>query len=245
MKLFTQLLGALSLMAGSAAASSFSFQGAFNFDTDTQFFTFTVNTPTNNVAFRTWSYSGGTDSAGDIIPAGGFEPLLSLWDSNGNEMNPQASGPCTGDTGNPLTTLPPDPVTGACGDVYYPTTLSFPGGTWLPGTYTLAISLYSNPAVGNLTDGFLAPLQGIPVPSNYSCEVGAPGVQGSPPTVPVTDPFCDEFLPGTERTGNWALDILNVGSAAELSSVPEPATISLVLIGAAALLVRGRRFSSR
>ena len=222
----------------------FSFTGTFNWDTDVQLFTFTVDTPTPDVAFRTWSYSGGTNFAGATIPSGGFEPALSLFDASGNEMNPQSSGPCTGDTGNPLTTLPPDPVTGACGDVYYPTTLSFPGGEWEPGTYTLGLSLYSNPAAGpTLGDGFLIPLQGFPVPSNYSCMVGAPGVQGSPPTVPVTSPFCDEFDPGVERTGNWALDILNVASAQELSSssVPEPDRFTFAALGGLGLLFLRRR----
>jgi hypothetical protein len=227
------LAGAL-IIAGTAFADDFSFMGTFSYDTDVQFFTFTVLNPTPDVTLLTWSYGGGTNAAGDPIPSGGFEPVLSLFESDGTEMNPGTSGPCAG------TPLAPDPVTGVCGDVYYPTSVSFPGGEWLPGTYTLAISLYSNPAAGpDLSDGFLQPLQGTPVPSNYSCEVGAPGVQGDPPTVPVTSPFCDEFLPGVERTGNWALDILNVDSAEELPA-PEPGTAWLILPAGAALLARSR-----
>lgn len=225
------------------AGSNFSFTGTFTYDTDVQYFTFTVLNPTPDVALRTWSYSGGTNAAGNVIPNGGFEPLLSLWMTDGTGINPGVSGPCTGDTGDPLTTLPPDPVTGACADVYYPTTTPFPGGTWLPGTYTVGLSLYSNSAIGNFSDGYLIPLQGIPVPSNYSCMTTAPGVQGNPPTVPETSPFCDEWVSGVERTGNWALDILNVDSAAVISNsaVPEPGSVSLMLIGAAAMLLRFQR----
>jgi len=232
------------LFGGCLRASSFSFTGTFTWDTDVQFFTFTVTTPTPDVTFRTWSYSGGTNFAGASIPSGGFEPTISLFDSTGNEMNPKGSGPCTGDTGDPLTTLAPDPVTGACGDVYYPTSYSFPTTPWSPGTYTLALSLYSNPAAGpTLGDGFLIPLQGFPVPSNFSCMDSAPGVQGDPPTVPVDSPFCDEFDPGVERTGNWALDILNVSSAQELSSsfVPEPCSVTLAVLGGLGLLFLRRR----
>jgi len=231
----------LCTLAQCALAADISFTGTFTYDTDVQFFTFTVASPTTGVAFRTWSYSGGINSAGTPIPAGGFEPVLSLFESDGSGMNPGQAGPCTGNTGNPLTTLAPDPITGGCGDVYYPTTQSFPGGTWMPGTYTLAISMYSNPAAGNLSDGFLIPVQGYPVPGNYTCMVGAPGVQGSPATVPETDPFCDEFLPGAERTGSWALDIINVDSATQVGATPEPGTISLMLLAGIVLQAVARR----
>ena len=226
-----RFLIALMLVAGSAAAADFSFTGVFSHDTDVRFYTFTVLAPTSGVTIRTWSYSGGTNAAGALIPSGGFEPVISLWSPGGYAMNPGYSGPCGG-------VLLPDPITGACGDVYDPTTLSFPGGVWDPGTYTLAISLYSNPAVGNWGDGFLAAAWGIPVPSNYSCQVGAPGVQGNPPTVPVTGPFCDEFVAGVERTGFCALDITNVDRAGEL---PEPGTASLVLIPVIACVLGLRR----
>jgi len=242
--------GAVVLLGALAASSpmlgtNFSFTGAFSFDTDVQLFTFTVNNPTAGVAFRTWSYAGGTNSAGQVIPAGGFEPLISLFDATGTGLNPQQSGPCTGNTGNPLTTLPPDPTTGACADVYYPTTVSFPGGIWQPGTYTIALTEYVNPAVGDLSDGFLLALQGFPVPGNVTCMTSAPGVQGTPPTIPVDQPFCDEFLPGTQRTGNWALDIIGVDSATQATSTPEPGSATLFVLGAVALAIRKRRSGCR
>ena len=221
-------------------ASNFSFSGTFLFDTDLQYFTFTLQNPTEGVTLRTWSYAGGTNAAGQTIAAGGFEPYLNLYMSDGTQMNPGSSGPCTSPlTGDPVADLLPDPTSGACGDVYYPTTVSFPGGLWSPGTYTLVLSTFANPGIGNLPDGFFAPqVLGVPVPSNFTCQVGPLGFQGTPPTVGVDQPFCDEFLPNTERTGTWALDILNVDSAVQLSSVPEPGSLSLGLLGSLFFVAR-------
>jgi hypothetical protein len=226
-------------------ASSFSFTGTFSHDTDLQYFTFTLSNPTAGVALRTWSYSGGTNAAGNTVPSGGFETYLNLYFADGTQMNPGSSGPCTNPlTGNPVTDVLPDPATGGCGDVYYPTTRSFPGGVWSAGTYTLVLSTFANPGVGNLQDGFFAAqVLGIPVPGNFTCQSGSPGFQGNPPTVPVGQPFCDEFSPGMQRSGNWALDILNVNSATESSSTPEPGSFSLGLVGVlylAAKRVRAR-----
>jgi len=181
--------------------------------------------PTPGVALRTWSYAGGTNAAGQTIARGGFEPYLNLYMADGTQMNPGQSGGCAGG-------LALDPITKVCGDVYYPTTLSFPGGVWDAGTYTVVLSTFANPGVGNLSDGFFAPaVLGLNGPSNFTCQVGSPGYQGNPPTIGVDQPFCDEFLPGTERTGNWALDILNVDSATE---APEPGSAGLGVLGGAA-----------
>jgi hypothetical protein len=216
-------------------AADISFAGTFLNDTDLQFFTFTVLNPTPGVTLRTWSYSGGVNAAGQAIPSGGFEPYLNLYMADGSQMNPGSSGPCNG-----VSNLSPDPTTGACGDVYYPTTLSFPGGVWSAGTYTVVLSTFANPGIGNLSDGFFAAeVLGLPSPSNFTCQVGSPGYQGNPPTVPVDQPFCDEFYAGTQRTGGWALDILNVDSAAQSSTVPEPSSLSLGLLGGLLFAFKG------
>src|SRR6185295_6303425 len=97
-----------------------------------------------------------------------------------------------------------------------------PGGTWDAGTYTIVLSSVANQGIGNLSDGFFAPqVLGLPVPSNFTCQVGAPGYQGSPAIIPVDQPFCDALVPG-----------LNVDTAADLSGVPEPGSLSLGLLGA-------------
>lgn len=233
----TAALIALLVTAPMAQATNISFTGSFTHDTDLQFFTFTLAHPTTGVALRTWSYAGGTNAAGLAIPAGGFEPYLNLYMSDGTQMNPGFSGPCTiPPTGNPIADLMPDPVSGACADVYYPTTRSFPAGTWMPGTYTVVLSTFANPGVGNLSDGFFANVVlGLPNPSNFTCQVGPTGYQGNPPTVPVDQPFCDEWLNNTQRTGNWALDFYNVDSVSAVG-VPEPSSLPLMLSG---LLVLG------
>src|SRR3954447_9781293 len=86
--LFLLLFGSL------VHASTFSFAGAFQHDTDIQAFTFTLLNPTAGVSLRTWSYAGGSDAAGDLIPSGGFESYLNLYMADGTQMNPGFSGPC-------------------------------------------------------------------------------------------------------------------------------------------------------
>ena len=223
-------LGLLLLVSPHVRSTDFSYAGTFDHDTDLQFFTFTLLNPTPGVALRTWSYSGGTNAAGAAIPDGGFEPYLNLYMADGSQMNPGSSGPCTvPPTGDPVADLLPDPTTQACADVYYPTTLSFPGGIWSAGTYTVVLSLWANPGIGNLADGFFAEqVLGQTPPANFTC---GPGYQGNPPPIAPDQPFCDEFVSGVQRTGHWALDILNVDSATGPSSIPEPSTLALGLLG--------------
>ena len=160
------------LISAAAHATNFSFTGTFTHDTDLQDFTFTLASDTAGVALRTWSYAGGTNAAGQVIPSGGFEPILNLYLADGTQMNPGQSGPCTIPlTGNPVADLLPDPTSGACADVYYPTTLSFPGGVWSAGTYIVVLSTFANPGIGNLSDGFFSDVVlGLPSPSNFTCE---------------------------------------------------------------------------
>lgn len=237
-------LALLLLVSPLVRAMNISFTGTFAHDTDLQYFSFTLSNPTAGVALRTWSYAGGTNAAGQTIAAGGFEPYLNLYLADGTQMNPGLSGPCTvPPTGNPIADLLPDPTTGACADVYYPTTLSYPGGIWDAGTYIVVLSTFANPGIGNLPDGFFAEqVLGLTVPGNFTCEVGAPGYQGNPPTIPTDQPFCDGWSAGTQRSGTWALDILNVDSATGPSSVPEPGTLALAgLLGSLLLVTRRRR----
>lgn len=236
-------LALLLLLSPHVRASLFSFTGTFAHDTDLQYFSFTLLNPTPGVTLRTWSYSGGTNAAGQLIASGGFEPVLNLYMADGTQMNPGSSGPCTAPpSGNALADLLPDPVTGTCSDVYYPTTRSFPGGIWDPGTYTVVLSSFANPGIGNLSDGFFAEsVLGLTAPSNFTCQPGPLGYQGNPPTIPVDQPFCDGFSAGTQRSGNWALDILNVDSASAALGVPEPGTLALGLLGGLLLFARPRR----
>src|SRR5260370_33376858 len=142
-RLFRLVAPALLLFsaANSCMADNFSFIGTFAYDTDVEIFHFTLANPTAGVTLRTWSYSGGVDADGNTIPAGGFQPILDVYMADGTQMNPGTAGPCTSPTtGNPLSDLLPDPATGACSDVYYPTTKSFPGCVWAAWHYSVALT---------------------------------------------------------------------------------------------------------
>lgn len=123
-----------------AAVQDFSFTGSFTGDADVQQFNFAIGA-SSDVTLRSYSYAGGTMADGTVISAGGFDPILALWDSAGNLVGEFDDGP--GAVGT-------DPVTGAAFD----TNLLLTG--LAPGSYTATIAQYDNFAAGtNLSDGFL------------------------------------------------------------------------------------------
>ena len=67
----------------SALAANFSFTGNLTGANDVDLFSFTLGS-TSDVTLRTWSYAGGTNAAGDSIPAGGFDPIVSLFFGGGS-----------------------------------------------------------------------------------------------------------------------------------------------------------------
>jgi hypothetical protein len=107
--------------------------------------TFTVNTASTMQAI-TYSFGGGISQTGSIVPEGGFEPYLSLFDSSGDFLASTFQG----------TTCPPgaNTVGGSCFDVL------LDGGLLTPGTYQIALtafenmSLAENNGAGTLADGF-------------------------------------------------------------------------------------------
>lgn len=109
-------------------------------------YSFTVSSTTTMEAI-TYSYGGGTSLTGAIVPAGGLEPYLSLFDSGGNFIASTYFG----------TNCPPgaNPVAGNCYDV------SLDGGTLGPGVYQIALTAYENLSLAenyggglHLSDGF-------------------------------------------------------------------------------------------
>ncbi len=122
-----------------SAPLNFSFTGNLANDDDVQLFNFTVGT-TSNVTLRTWSYAGGINADGVVIPDGGFDPILALFNSAGTLIDEN-------DDGSP-TEVSADPTTGEFYDSFLTTTLS-------PGDYTVSVAQFSNFAIGpTLSDGF-------------------------------------------------------------------------------------------
>jgi hypothetical protein len=122
------------LLAATASADSFSFTGAFQTDNDVQLFNFTIAAE-STVTFVTFGFAGGTNAADQVIPAGGFDPELWLFDSSGDEFASNDNG-----TGSEVGTYQEAQL-----DSYLQEDL-------LPGTYTLALTESGN----TLVDGFLA-----------------------------------------------------------------------------------------
>lgn len=128
----TLLLGSLT-----ANAASFSFTGTFEDDNSVQLFDFSVDSP-RDVTIRTWSYAGGTNSDGNRVFSGGFDPIISLANDAGALFieNDDGSG------------VAADPNTGNSYDSLLMSNLA-------AGNYTVAVTQFANFAKGpNLADGF-------------------------------------------------------------------------------------------
>jgi hypothetical protein len=103
---------------------------------------------TSTMEAITFSYGGGTNGNGAVIPQGGFEPYLSLFDATGNFIASTFFG-TTCPVGANTNTL-----SGDCFDV------SLDGGTLTPGDYQISISAFENLSsaenlgTGTLSDGF-------------------------------------------------------------------------------------------
>jgi hypothetical protein len=157
-------------------ATTVSYTGTFLQDDDVRSFAFSVSAP-GTVIVQTFGYAGGTNGAGSLIAAGGFDPTVSLFDSTGALLLYQ-------DDDTPeCNVVAADPVTGECFDVYLTTTLA-------AGSYLAVITQFDNHANGpSLSDGFTQDGAG-----NFTAAFGCePGI------------FCD--VDADARTGAFALDI--------------------------------------
>jgi len=126
----------------SALAANFSFSGNLAGDNDVELFSLTLASPAD-VTLRTWSYAGGTNAAGNLIAAGGFDPIVSLFFGSGSpalliDANDDGIG------------VSVDPGTGLALDALLES-FALPAGL-----YTVALSQVANFANGpTLGDGFL------------------------------------------------------------------------------------------
>ncbi len=131
----------IAFLAGSSRlrADQFSYQGNFPSDDYVQTFDFSVASP-GLVTLQTFGYAGGVNSDGTTIPAGGFDPVLTLFDGVGNFLVMNDDGPCG--------TVGMDPTTLNCFDAYLSLVLS-------AGSYIVALTEYDNLPIGpTLADSF-------------------------------------------------------------------------------------------
>jgi len=210
------LVGVACLSVGVASASSISFTGAFTTDDQLEIFLFTA--PSASFTARTWSYAGGTNANGQVIRAGGFDPVLSVFDATGG-LTPSSPLIGTNDD-NPSAAV--DPTTGNAFD----SLLAI--GTLNAGhTYALILTESdNNPNGPTYGDGFSESGNGDFTAAEFGCGGTA---------------FCDATP--AQRTGNWAVDIDGVGSAQDITAggVPEPGTLLLLSGGLAGLALLRRR----
>ncbi|MEM9264801.1 MAG: DVUA0089 family protein [Cyanobacteria bacterium P01_F01_bin.13] len=186
MKSLSTLLGMVTgaivttLGVGSAAfAVDFSFRGTFSQDDDVHLFDFSVDA-LSPVLFRTYSYAGGTQADGTVIAPGGFDPILTLFDGDGNLIGENDD--------DIFDIVAEDPTTHQAYDSLLSVLLD-------AGNYTVSLTQYGNFASGpNLLDGFIQTGNG-----NYTSELSNCATES---------PFCD-FM-GDVRTNAWAFDAIGV-----------------------------------
>ena len=132
-------------LSNSAFAGTASFTGNFVNDNDLQDFIFTVSAP-STVTMLTWSFAGGTNAAGTLIPAGGFAPVLAVFDSTGTIVGNFDQG---GTPPNNCGSRNQDPAgTGPCLDAFLSDSLG-------AGIYALVLSQQDNVPVGQtFSDGY-------------------------------------------------------------------------------------------
>jgi hypothetical protein len=170
------------LAASCASASSFSYTGSLDPSDANDFalFEFTLSVPAG-VNIQTWGYGGGTNAAGAVIAAGGFDPYVSLFQGKGNMATFLASN----DDG----LCPPAHANPACRDSTL--TLLNPAA----GDYTVALSVAGNMSfaenqgTGTLGDGFIGlgnyydGASGSVRTSAYAIDIASPGIAPEPPTL--------------------------------------------------------------
>lgn len=203
----TALLG----LASTAHAAPIGYSGTFAEDDD-HFEVFFAVASAGQVSIQTWSYAGGLTPLGTVVPAGGFAPVLSLFDPSDALLALDTGGTAPGGCGPRGI----DPVTGFCLDAFLSLMLG-------PGTYHLVLTQYDNTPFGpTYADGFLHDGEG-----NFT----GPTFTGLPGS------FIDPGL--NQRTSAFALS-LTVPTDNPVP-VPEPGTLVMLASGSILSALRRRR----
>jgi hypothetical protein len=222
-KTITKALCLLAATAFGLSADSLSFTGTLNSPEDVFETTFTL-TAADTVTFQTWGFGGGTNAAGQAIAAGGFDPLIALFNGSIASATMYVDG-----SGNPLADAdnlsnPPWSYVGNCppagtvaiganndcGDDFMQTALA-------AGTYTLVLTdanyipsaIFDN---GSLSEGFVDLTGGV----FQTC-----------------DPVSNACI---SPNGNYAVDIVSAQSdLTTAAATPEPSALPLLGAGLVAL----------
>jgi len=167
------------LLLSSRIASSnilVSTAGSFTADDDVVSFNFSLGAP-DVVTMQTWSFAGGTNIVGSLLPPGGFAPVLSLFDATGAQNLIAFDAGGVAPSGCGVRNI--DPSTGFCLDAYLNLSLGI-------GSYIVTLTQFDNlPNGPALPNGFF--------------EAGNGNFTGGP--------FFLNAGAGFQRNGNWAVDI--------------------------------------
>jgi len=197
-------------LSGSAYAvpTDFDFSGTFSADNDIVLLDFTVGSDSTITIFSS-SWGDDLGNGDGWVSGSGFDPVLAIWDDSGNLVAEQDDGEVEGTTASNGVDY-----THGFWDSFFDVFLT-------AGSYTASITQYDNFSFSSsLSYGFY--YDGNP---NYTFDEGFGtaalfnGVWDSP------DP----------RTGDWQFHILNVESASQQGTVPEPSTLALMALGLAGL----------
>jgi hypothetical protein len=172
------------LCVSPAGASSISRQGIFTSDDNIVVIGFSLLSP-DTVILQTLSFSGGAGVSGSVA-SGGFSPVLSLFDSNGDLLAVDAGGSVPNCGSRNI-----DPESGYCLDAYINIPLD-------AGNYSAALTQDDNTPLGDFSAGFQRQDTG-----NFTAaDLGL--YQGS---------FL--LFDGSQRSSSWEVEFLGVDSSNE------------------------------
>jgi hypothetical protein len=201
------ILGSCLTAATTAFSAEVDFKGNFLHDNDVLRFDFSVGLPNTNITIFSSSWI-----------TGGFDPILAIWDSAGNQIEEQDDGGAVGSQQS-------NSISYNYGEFD-----SFLNINLDTGNYIATLTQYDNLSVSTLlAGGFLRDADPL-FTSVFGCSSGS---------------FCEGSLVDSNnnpvepnRTSDWELHFLNVDNV-NLNTIPEPS--GLILVGLACLALVGSR----